>query len=169
MRRMGRSKGAWSDAIGDARDRLTQMSGALNAIGEQVILPAYGRRYRASGLKDRSGGAFRALTQKGAAGNYFQVHGNTLICGVDETLWNRYLKYPVMGHQSTRIRVKKAKALKIRIGGMTIIFRKSVRGTKPHPSAAPGNYQPSGGEQALIAEAMAKHLFAGDQFRFRVG
>jgi hypothetical protein len=143
--------------------RFQKISGLTEKIGVEVILPALGRNYTNAGLKQRTGKAFRALTVRGAYGNLFVVRDNNLEIGVTKAIWDDYLKYPIEGHRSTVIRVKRAggRALKIVLPGGTMIFRRQVKGTKRHTGAAPSSYRITASDAVKIQALIAEEVLGG--------
>lgn len=98
-------KGEWEKSI---RRRLNAIKSEnlLRRIGEEVILPAYGRNYRAANVKKESGKLLAALTAVGAPGNVFRIEDSRLITGVDYNT-HRHFKWFIEGRAGFRAKTRK--------------------------------------------------------------
>lgn len=110
--------------------QLSDLSGILREVAEQVILPVFGKHYDASGLKTHGGLLKQALTQAGATGNILEIAGNKLTVGVSYEAVP-YAKYALEGRGA--IRAKPGKSLRFYDDAGKPVFAKSVRASGPRP------------------------------------
>lgn len=112
-----------SEGLSEMRQAVTNVAPVLERIGQEVVLPAYGRNYASSGLRKRTGLLVTALTKRGARGSIFEVRGNELTTGVDVQAIP-YAKWAIGGRGP--VVAKRAKALRFYDRSGKVIFRKRV-------------------------------------------
>ena len=113
------------------KERAQDVRTILIRLAEDVFLPLLARRYDASGLHSRSGLMRRAISQRGARGNIFEIHGNTVTLGIDYAVVP-YAQPLLEGAAAYSIVPRSKRALRFMIGDRTI-FSKRVR----HPGFKP--------------------------------
>lgn len=107
----------------------------LRAIGQQAMLPYFGRRLTTVGVKDKTGRLRAAISQEHAPGNVFDLQGDSITVGVD---YDRlpYAKYVIEGAGRHPIAARRVKFLVFWWAKMGRVFKgKYVNhpGQKRHP------------------------------------
>lgn len=133
----GSSKGEWSKAIEDYKQRLMRLASIAEDVAEEMILPLLERNYDASGLKTHSGMVKRAISKRGAPGNILKTEitsgGVRVTVGADaENI--KEIRYALFGNAPKGggvIRPVHAKALHFDLNGKPV-FVKHVRPAPAH-------------------------------------
>ena len=110
--------------------QFADLSEILREVAEEVILPAFGKHYDASGLKTHSRVLKQALTEEGAKGNILTVGANQLSVGISYEQVP-YAEAALEGRKA--FSATKKKALRFYDSNGKAIFVKSVKASPPHP------------------------------------
>jgi hypothetical protein len=131
-------------------ERLQDLSPLLKEVAEEILQPALGRHYEASGLKERSGVMKTAVTQTGARGHLLEVRPNGLTIGIDYNALP-YAKYAIEGRGPVVPKTRKALHWKDESGHD--VFATRVRASGPHDI-----YYLTEAEFSQVARALTEKL-----------
>lgn len=140
---------AFADAM---LERLQDLSELLKEVAEEVLAPALGRHYEASGLKTRSGVMKTAVTKTGARGNILEVRPTGLTLGIDYNALP-YARFAIEGRGPVAARNKRA--LHWKDESSKDVFATRVRASGPHDI-----YYLTEAEFTAVARALAEKLIA---------
>lgn len=140
---------AFADAM---LEGLQDLSGLLKEVAEEVLQPALGRHYEASGLKTRSGVMKTAVTKTGARGNLLDVRPTGLTLGIDYGALP-YARFAIEGRGPVVPRNKKALHWVDAQG--KDVFATRVKASGPHDI-----YYLTEAEFAAVARALSEKLIA---------
>lgn len=133
-------------------DRLQDLSGLLKEVAEEILQPALGRHYDASGLKTRSGVMKTAVTKTGARGNILEVRPTGLTLGIDYGALP-YARFAIEGRGP--VTPKNKKALHWVDAQGRDVFARRVKASGPHDI-----YFLTEAEFAAVARALTEKLIA---------